>query len=123
MYRLFVYGSLKRGCSNAGMLRGAIFERAGATAPGHALHDAGPYPVLARYGSGVVHGEIYRVTAEQLAELDRFEGCPDEYQREEVVLDDGSTAAAYVVSPARARLFPAVPGGRWEDPTGSKAPP
>ena len=95
MTRIFVYGTLKRGFSNATELAAARFERAATTARGYALHIVFGYPALVRSAAGVVHGELYRVTDEQLRRLDVFEG--ENYRREVIVLDDGSEAQAYVV--------------------------
>jgi len=115
LVRLFVYGTLKRGFSNQERLRGATFEREASTAAGHALHSAGAYPALARTGAGVVHGEVYWLSPEHLAEIDEFEGCPHLYQRGEIALEDGTRAAAYLVSGERASTYPLIPGGIWTE--------
>jgi gamma-glutamylcyclotransferase (GGCT)/AIG2-like uncharacterized protein YtfP len=111
--RLFVYGTLKRGGRHAARLPGAAFERNAATATGYALHDLGEYPALVRSATGVVHGELHRVPASDLPALDDFEECPELYQREEIVLEDGSRAVAYLMSPDAVSAFARVTSGRW----------
>ncbi len=115
-YRLFVYGSLKRGFRHHGVLAGALFEGSARTAKGFFLALQDEYPALVRGGEESVEGEVFTVTPELLLELDRFEGCPDLYQREIVLLDDGTSAQSYVISAERARELRAIPHGRWTDP-------
>jgi gamma-glutamylaminecyclotransferase len=112
-HRLFVYGSLKRGFRHHHVLGAAPFEGDARTAPGFSLVLQGEYPALVCSGDECVHGELYRVTDELLAELDRFEGCPDLYRSELISLDDGTSALSYVIPPARAQALPKIPQGRW----------
>src|SRR5262245_14779388 len=114
--RLFVYGTLKRGGAGAAHLVGAIFEGPATTATGFALYDLGEYPALVASLDGVVEGELYQVTLEQLAELDSYEGYPDLFHRELVPLADGSQAEAYLM-PARAVAGRSrIAGGAWPPP-------
>jgi gamma-glutamylcyclotransferase (GGCT)/AIG2-like uncharacterized protein YtfP len=61
------------------------------------LYESG-YPAIHRSQAGHVQGELYRVTLEHLKRLDRFEECPELYQREALMLDSGEIAFAYVIS-------------------------
>jgi gamma-glutamylcyclotransferase (GGCT)/AIG2-like uncharacterized protein YtfP len=73
---LFVYGTLKRGCSNHHQLASQTFVGAARTIPGFSLFDLGGYPGIAAKPddrAGVV-GEVWSVDAAALEELDRFEG-------------------------------------------------
>jgi gamma-glutamylaminecyclotransferase len=73
---LFVYGTLKGGCSNHHLLAGQTFVGNARTRPGFRLYDLGGYPGIAPQSDdrdGVV-GEVWSVDATALAELDRFEG-------------------------------------------------
>lgn len=83
-YPVFVYGSLKRGQLNHRRLLGAEFLAAGWTEPRFALYCLGPYPAMV--GESIapvaVEGELYRVSAELLAELDRFEALGELYERQ-----------------------------------------
>lgn len=113
MIRVFVYGSLKRDGIHHAELTGATFERNATTEPGHRLVAQGEYPALARGGNGVAHGEVFVVTEELLAALDRFEDVPRLYRRESVRLDDGSLAQAYVIDEETAARCHDIPSGRW----------
>lgn len=86
---LFVYGTLKRGCSNHAQMSGAEFVASARTVAGYRLYDLGGFPALAaraddRIG---VAGEIWSVNASVLARLDRFEGVHEGlYQRAPIAL-------------------------------------
>jgi gamma-glutamylcyclotransferase (GGCT)/AIG2-like uncharacterized protein YtfP len=96
---LFVYGTLKHGCSNHGVLRGATFVGETVTEPAYLLVNCGSYPGLVRAGNGragvAIRGELYRVDEALLAALDRFEGVPQEYVRDTIRLSDSSEAETY----------------------------
>jgi gamma-glutamylcyclotransferase (GGCT)/AIG2-like uncharacterized protein YtfP len=109
--RLFVYGTLKRGFAREDLMAGAVFEGNATTQRGYALHDLGAYPALVSAAEGTVLGELYWVEAQHLEELDRYEGCPDLYRRESIVLSDGSRAEAYVMNAAGVRGCPRIDGG------------
>lgn len=83
MHRVFVYGTLKRGLRNAHLLSGSRFVSA-AEVPGFALYDLGDYPGIVPTGTSddKVPGEIFEVTAETLAKLDRLEDEGTLYRRE-----------------------------------------
>jgi gamma-glutamylaminecyclotransferase len=92
---LFVYGSLKRGCSNHAELEGARLVATCSTAPAYGLTTSAGYPAMIP-GAAAVPGELYAVSEELLLRLDAFEGA--DYRREQVELEDGRTALAYVLS-------------------------
>lgn len=95
MTRIFTYGTLKVGLSNSPLLHGSEFVGAAVTKPLYRLYDCGPYPCLVR-GDKVVRGEVYNVSAKTLERLDRLEGVPFLYQREEIELEgDHPTTLAY----------------------------
>lgn len=87
---LFVYGTLKRGCSNHRYLADQTFVGLARTKPGFRLYDLGGYPGIAIHAqdtTGVI-GEVWSVTAEALARLDRFEGVHEGlYRREPIPLE------------------------------------
>ena len=77
--RVFVYGTLKRGCSNHHHLAGQKFLGEARTAPGFTLFSLGDYPGMVRSanpGDQVV-GEVWKVDAACLAALDKLEGVAD----------------------------------------------
>jgi gamma-glutamylcyclotransferase (GGCT)/AIG2-like uncharacterized protein YtfP len=70
---VFVYGTLRRGGSNAFRMEGAAFR--GAARVQGELHAITWYPGLTlKEGAGWVIGEVYRVGPEQMRALDEFEG-------------------------------------------------
>jgi gamma-glutamylcyclotransferase (GGCT)/AIG2-like uncharacterized protein YtfP len=86
---LFVYGTLKRGCSNHAQMDGQEFVGLARTVPGFTLYDLGGYPAIVTAPddrTGVV-GEVWCVDAEGLQRLDRFEGVHEGlYRREQIAL-------------------------------------
>lgn len=80
---VFVYGSLKRGCYNHGLLEYAEFVGAGQTEPRYRLLDLGPYPAMIEHDAAplAIGGELYRIDAATLARLDRLEDVGVEYRR------------------------------------------
>jgi gamma-glutamylaminecyclotransferase len=114
---IFVYGTLKRGCRNHEVLKTAEFLGEAWTEPGYGLVQCGSrpyaYPGLVRVGpmraepahaGEGVSGEVYRVDAELLAALDRFEDVPNEYERAAIRLSDGREAQAYLYRGPTAHL-------------------
>lgn len=76
--KVFVYGTLRRSGSNHFRMAGATFVSA-ATARGR-LYRIEWYPGLVLdENAGEIAGEVYSVTAEQLDQLDDYEG--PEYHR------------------------------------------
>jgi gamma-glutamylcyclotransferase (GGCT)/AIG2-like uncharacterized protein YtfP len=119
---VFVYGTLMRGHANHRVLVEVGARRVGdaLTAEPRTLVDLGPYPALLAPGAALptcrVAGEIYDVDDAALEVLDAFEGCPDLYARERIVLEhEGAELEAwtYVLAqkaPSHAAL---VTSGRY----------
>jgi gamma-glutamylcyclotransferase (GGCT)/AIG2-like uncharacterized protein YtfP len=73
LHQVFVYGTLRRGERNHGLLAGSRRVREQAWVTG-TLHETGfDYPALVLSGAGRVYGEIYAVSGETLASLDELE--------------------------------------------------
>ena len=84
---VFVYGTLKRGCSNHHFLAGQKFVGEARTAPGFRLFDLGSHPgmvVRADDQQGVT-GEIWEIDAPCLKRLDALEGIAEDMYRRKVV--------------------------------------
>jgi len=117
---LFVYGTLKRGCSNHRQLAGQKYVGVAKTQPGFRLYDAGGYPGLAALADDLkgVSGEVWEVEPERLIKLDRFEGVAEGlYRREAVPLRApfaGQRVEAYFFAPSVSGR-PDV-GGEWIEP-------
>lgn len=114
---LFVYGTLLAGEANDRHLAG--LDRHPARVRG-ALHDCGPYPVVA-LGTAEVRGEALPLDPARLPALDALEGArpfgePGGHYRRTVLpalLDDGRSVRAQVYVADDAPSFPAIPSGDW----------
>ena len=91
---IFVYGTLRRGQVNHYLLRDMSASYVGDFATAKAYYMIGlrslayPYVIEDYMGvdSGPVYGEVYSISEEGIAFLDRLEGHPHNYIREEVDL-------------------------------------
>ena len=72
---IFVYGSLKRGFSNHGLLVEQRFLATGHTQPRFKLYDLGNFPgmIEAAEGGRSIEGEIWQVDSSCLAQLEILE--------------------------------------------------
>lgn len=79
MTRIFVYGTLKRGCKNHHHLSGQSYVGEARTAPGFRLYHLGSYPGMVADLADLegVTGELWDVNDAALARLDEFEGVPE----------------------------------------------
>ncbi len=87
--QVFVYGTLKRGCSNHREMADQAFVAEARTVPGFRLFDVGGYPGLVPWPEDTegVEGEIWSVNDATLARLDAFEGVDEGlYERKPVPL-------------------------------------
>ena len=91
---VLVYGSLRAGHEAHALLQGATRGQDGLL-DGVCRHQHQGYPMLAE-GSGSITGEVYRVSAKQLEELDRWEEVPKVYERVKRQLRDGRWISVYV---------------------------
>ncbi|WP_027359763.1 gamma-glutamylcyclotransferase family protein [Desulforegula conservatrix] len=95
-HMLFVYGTLKKGFGNHGLLANAEFKGNAITQEKYALYVAGIPFVIKDESISHIHGELYVVNQATLAKLDRLEGHPDCYKREtiKVSLEEREAAEA-----------------------------
>lgn len=118
--RVFVYGTLMEGGANHRVLvdLGARKLGAAVTSAPRTLVDLGPYPaLLARDAerdakASCVHGEVYEVAEDAIADLDEFEGCPDLYVRERIALAKGD-AFTYVLARVAPSHAQPIDDGRY----------
>lgn len=119
---LFVYGSLRRGSGHA--MSAWLAERAvwkGEASVEGVLYRVSWYPALVpASGAGQVRGDLYRLPASLLPELDVYEDIrqqpDDEYRREQglVQMMDGSCHMAWIYWYVQsAKGMRPVPGGDW----------
>ena len=123
---LFVYGTLRTGGANHGLLAGARLVGAARTVERYALFVDGipflaPAPAVHR-----VRGEVYAVDAATLAEIDRLEGHPTWYERRPVavVLDAAERETRKRAGPAFADAPPTLRCETYfnDRPTGTLTP-
>ena len=105
---VFVYGSLLSDLGNHYVLDSARFIGAATTAPVFTFYDLGAFPAAVEGGDTAILGEVYAVNDATLVSLDRLEGVPDFYSRNEcdVMFTDGTEVATvnlYVLRPERVR--------------------
>lgn len=86
---VFVYGSLKRGYALHWLMKRADFSGPAVTKPLYRIFHLGPYPGLVDWPAGLpVEGELYRVDAECLNQLDQAEGVAEGlYARRDIQLE------------------------------------
>ena len=87
-----------------------------AVANGIALHGKQGSLPFAVHGNGKTYGEIYEIDAAMLAALDHFEGHPQWYVREMILVElcDGRRVHAWIYLNQDAYLYPKVPDGEWK---------
>ncbi len=112
LFKLFVYGTLKKGFPLHHYLSHARFLGE-ASLKGFQMYDLGWYPGIVP-GEGVVYGEVYEVGPATLALLDEVE---EEYERKllEIVFPSGEKTEAFVYiyqGDIKGKAF--VPKGCWE---------
>ena len=114
-HRVFVYGTLLAGQCNAHRALGA--RRVPAYARG-TIYDTGwGYPAFVRKGKTRVMGELLLVDDEGFKSMDRLEGYPRLYRREEIMVMTGAgrrKAWVYIMNrlPERAKV---IESGDWRN--------
>ena len=111
---VFVYGSLRKGFGNSGLLRDATFLGVDYL-EGFNMVSCGGFPAIYPVtDGGTVYGEVYEVNDETFKRLDSLEGVPYHYQRAKVRTVFGKIPAwVYVQRDGKNR--PPVDSGDWAD--------
>lgn len=110
-YKVFVYGTLKRGYRNHYLLEGK--EGKPAYAIGMDMYEGPGFP-FAKEGGGIIKGELYEVERNTLERLDRLEGHPFFYRRKiKEVVCDGKKQKAYVYLYDKVHTERKIPSGEW----------
>jgi len=97
--KVFVYGTLKQGYSNHGLLHSAKFIGGGVTVSGGFTMLNGGFPMCLSGGLFKVKGELYEVQDQRtLDNLDRLEGVPSFFNRHDVSveLSNGDVVDAFM---------------------------
>ncbi len=118
---VFVYGSLLAGLGNHRLLRrhcARLVAPAQTINAGWTMLSLGGFPGVVHGGEDVIYSEVYRVDQDGLAALDRLEGYPTFYDREQIEV----SALAGEGAPMKVWIYvlqrqvgdePVVPGGDW----------
>ena len=91
--KVFVYGTLKRGMSNAGYIPDYVIETmCEATTKGKLYYvNGGTYPCLKLKGDNTIYGELYSIKEKCwpiiLKQMDELEGCPVLYERKKIYVN------------------------------------
>lgn len=86
---VFVYGTLKKGKSAHKFLKDCEFRGDYDIAGTMYGHGKVSYPMIKLGGDYRVHGEIYHVPEDVIGILDRYEGHPHLYKRQQLTHEDG----------------------------------
>lgn len=115
---IFVYGTLKYGHCNHGVLGNEARLICKDTVLGFQMHSLGGYPALSpSKGKGIaVQGEVWEIPNEQLSHVDRLEGYREEdedhgfYDRATIRTEGGLIAIMYYMHECHS---PLVESGVW----------
>ncbi len=110
--KVFVYGSLKQGFSNSYLLSSSKFITK-AEIKGN-MYSLGAYPVADLEGEGIIKGEVYEISPNNLIILDTLEGYPNFYNRRVVTtLDKRHKVITYFIEHNRIKRFELIKSGEW----------
>jgi gamma-glutamylaminecyclotransferase len=121
---IFVYGTLMEGEGNwSWALAPASPFFLAQTQPAFELRHLGGFPGMIR-GDRVVQGEVFEIDDEQLRQIDRLEGHPTFYRREEIMVQplneagfatgDAVPVSTYIYQGHRSSGS-LIPNGRWRN--------
>ena len=115
-HKVFVYGTLLRGEHNAHWAGGA--RRTPAWTHG-TIYDTGfGFPAYVREGEAKIVGELLTVDAEGFASMDRLEGYPRLYRREQIdvfTLGGGRVRAWVYIMNSLPKDAKVIAGGDWRN--------
>lgn len=114
-HRVFVYGTLLSGERNARFALGA--RRVAATAKGTLYDPHYGFPAFVREGETIVKGELLTVDDEGFKSMDRLEGYPRLYRREEieVVTESGHAKAWVYILNCMPKNATVIESGDWRN--------
>lgn len=116
MIPIFVYGTLRRGESNAHILTHSSKNRKKEglfTLTGYDMYSiCSSFPGIIP-GEGSVIGEVYLVDYDTLERLDILEGVPSLYKRQRVKLSDNSIVQTYIFQQTKMPERDKIYSGDW----------
>lgn len=112
--RIIVYGTLKRGFGNNSIYLTDDQFCGSATFKGK-MYDYGYFPYVDITEEGIIHGEVFEVTPEELKRLDHLEGYPGFYDRTKIKpLDYKYECWVYHISGKQNDPKKEIISGKWE---------
>ncbi|MBC8514609.1 gamma-glutamylcyclotransferase [bacterium] len=117
LHKVFVYGSLKKGFINDGLLNDSQFVGKGETSlKKYTMFNLGAFPAVALGGTDSIKGEVYAVNGRTLAQLDRLEGNGHFYTRKPTRVGEEICWMYIINTPNQYRLIhdETVPNGNWK---------
>ncbi|GEM_PF-1890417 len=117
---LFVYGTLRRGCSRHQILvekieHGVASYRGNAWIDGFDLYRVGDFPAAVP-GAGKIFGEIYSVPFSLLtSQLDEVEGFPHLFDRKQIEVENDNCWIYFQSTPPAEGEK--IPSGQWKPKT------
>ncbi len=112
--QVFVYGTLKCGGHNHRLLEKDTFLGEHRTPPRYTMYSLGSFPAVTRRGNTAIRGEVYRISKQTFARLDRLEGYPSFYNR--VLIDTRYGKAWMYVMDDALHGHPIITSGNWRNP-------
>lgn len=110
MNKVMVYGSLRRGMGNHGVIEPGQFLGFDVV-EGFNMHSYGAYPYVT-HGNGAVTVEVYEVDCTTMGRLDTLEGYPSFYNRELRMTKHGE-AWIYFIDDEEDDFYDKVEDGDW----------
>jgi len=110
--KVAVYGSLKRGGRINSALNDGTYLGNFKTHPEFTMVNLGAFPGVLHEGKTSIHTEVYEIPEETLRTLDRIEGYPSMYDRENIETPYGD-AWMYIYNTTRVDSLPVVTNGNW----------
>lgn len=111
---LFVYGTLRQGEAQHGLLASARLLRTASTPPEFSLVEVAPYAALVRGGATSVTGELYEVDLATRRVIDVERQVPLLFTRETIELADGTSADTYLLTSEQVRGRRRLAHGDWK---------
>lgn len=122
MVNLFVYGTLRKGGSNANYLKDAACIGMGCVVEGELHATPYGYPIARKKKGPFIQGELYNVSADILKAIDRLEGYEEgrqagnEYERivmDVVHKDEVVQAYGYIATEFFQHISNPIESGDW----------
>ncbi|GAB4200390.1 MAG: gamma-glutamylcyclotransferase [Thermoflexibacter sp.] len=112
-YRVFVYGTLRKGESNHHYLKEGLLIEDEVWAKGYTMYDLVAYPFAVPTAVGQIKGEIWQIDERCLAKIDKLEGIEEGlYTR---IFDNALQAYIYVRPNSKGLVgIPQITQGDWK---------